>query len=121
MSVFHRTTAGGLRIRVTAEGRDKVKLSFPARRVDALEDLMDEELRARIEAAQTISIMKVGRHLPRLRALIADMGLTGQAGYVERATMAAQIVLPLADAPAEAPYFSMILITKGADPWLSPS
>jgi len=28
-------------------------------------------------------------------------------------------VLPLARAPDPAPYFSMILITKGEDPWLS--
>ena len=83
--------------------------------------LPDDALRPRIEAADAVSIMKVGRHLPRLRALIADMGLTHLAGYVERASMAAQTVHPLADAPAEAPYFSMILINKGADPWLSPN
>ncbi|MFK7942818.1 MAG: precorrin-2 C(20)-methyltransferase [Paracoccaceae bacterium] len=81
--------------------------------------LADEMLRARIEAADAVSIMKVGRHLPRLRALIETMGLTGQSGYVERASMNAQTVNALADAPAEAPYFSMILINKGADPWLT--
>ena len=82
--------------------------------------LPDTELRPRIEAADAVSIMKVGRHLPRLRALIAELGLTHLAGYVERASMDAQTVHPLADAPAEAPYFSMILINKGADPWLNP-
>jgi len=83
--------------------------------------LGDDALRPRIEAAQTIVIMKVGRHLPRLRALIAALGLTGQAGYVERASMAAEHICPLAEAPGEAPYFSMILISKGEDPWLNPS
>ena len=34
------------------------------------------------------------------------------------AIAASEKVLPLADAPAVAPYFSMILLTKGADPWL---
>ena len=46
------------------------------------------------------------------------MGLTGHAGYVERATMDAEHVCPLGDAPPSAPYFSMILISKGDDPWL---
>ncbi|MEM1298308.1 MAG: precorrin-2 C(20)-methyltransferase [Pseudomonadota bacterium] len=82
--------------------------------------LPDAELRPRIEEADAVSIMKVGRHLPRLSALIADLGLTHLSGYVERASMKAQTVHPLADAPAEAPYFSMILINKGADPWLTP-
>lgn len=82
--------------------------------------LPDETLRERIGAADAVSIMKVGRHLPRLRALIESLGLTGRAGYVERASMDAQTVHRLAEAPAEAPYFSMILINKGADPWLTP-
>ena len=81
--------------------------------------LPDDALTPRIEAADAVSIMKVGRHLPRLRALIDSLGLTDHAGYVERASMEAQTVHPLADAPAEAPYFSMILINKGADPWLT--
>ncbi len=82
--------------------------------------LPDKDLRARIEAADAVSIMKVGRHLPRLRTLIADMGLTDRAGYAERASLPEQQVMPLADAPDTAPYFSMILINKGADPWLNP-
>jgi len=81
--------------------------------------LPDEELRQRIEAAQAIAIMKVGRHLPRIRALLEAMGLTANAGYVERASLSIEHVSPLAQAPETAPYFSMILIYKGDDPWLS--
>jgi precorrin-2/cobalt-factor-2 C20-methyltransferase len=80
--------------------------------------LHPDELRARIDGAESVAIMKVGRHLPKIRAVIDDLGLTERAVYVERATCADEIVLPLADAPASAPYFSMILLTKGADPWL---
>jgi precorrin-2/cobalt-factor-2 C20-methyltransferase len=50
--------------------------------------------------------------------VIEALGLTNEAVYVERATLAEEVVLPLADAPEKAPYFSMILLTKGADPWL---
>ena len=80
--------------------------------------LPEPELRARIEGAESVVIMKVGRHLPKIRAVIADLGLTDKATYIERATLPEQVVLPLADAPDIAPYFSMILLTKGADPWL---
>lgn len=81
--------------------------------------LPDEELRQRIDMSEAVALMKVGKHLPRVRALIEQMGLTEQAGYVERASMQAEAVHTLADAPATAPYFSMILIMKGEDPWLN--
>jgi precorrin-2/cobalt-factor-2 C20-methyltransferase len=81
--------------------------------------LPDAELRSRIEAAQAIAIMKVGRHLGRIRALLEDMGLTSNAGYIERASLETEQVSPLVEAPDKAPYFSMILIYKGDDPWLS--
>lgn len=80
--------------------------------------LPEDELRTRINAAESVAIMKVGRHLPKIRAVIDDLGLTAQATYIERATLASEVILPLAEAPETAPYFSMILLTKGADPWL---
>lgn len=80
--------------------------------------LPEDELRARIEGAESVAIMKVGRHLPKIRAVIQGLGLTDHAVYVERATLPQEVVLPLAEAPETAPYFSMILLTKGADPWL---
>ncbi len=83
--------------------------------------LADAELRPRIEAAEAVAIIKVGRHLPRLRALIGAMGLTGRSGYVARASLPEAEATPLAEAPETAPYFSMILISRGDDPWLESS
>jgi len=80
--------------------------------------LPEDELRSRIEGADSVVIMKVGRHLAKIRGVIDALGLTDQAVYVERATLPEEVVLPLAKAPEKAPYFSMILLTKGADPWL---
>jgi precorrin-2/cobalt-factor-2 C20-methyltransferase len=80
--------------------------------------LPEDELRTRIEGAESVVIMKVGRHLAKIRGVIDALGLTDQAVYVERATLPEEVVLPLAKAPEKAPYFSMILLTKGADPWL---
>jgi len=48
----------------------------------------------------------------------ADLGLTDKAAYIERASLPDELVCPLAQAPETAPYFSMIILTKGADPWL---
>ncbi|MBZ0127800.1 MAG: precorrin-2 C(20)-methyltransferase [Rhodobacteraceae bacterium] len=80
--------------------------------------LEDAALRAAITAAGAVAILKVGRHMARLKALVSDMGLAERAFYVERATLPEGRAMPLAEAPDEAPYFSMILILKGDDPWL---
>lgn len=80
--------------------------------------LSEDELRLRIEGAESVAIMKVGRHLPKIIRVIETLGYLEQAVYVERASLPDERVLPLSDAPEAAPYFSMILLTKGADPWL---
>lgn len=80
--------------------------------------LPEAELRDRIAGAESVAIMKVGRHLAKIRGVIADLGLLDAAVYVERASLPEEVVCPLAEAPDMAPYFSMILLTKGADPWL---
>ncbi|NHQ74398.1 precorrin-2 C(20)-methyltransferase [Roseovarius gahaiensis] len=80
--------------------------------------LPEAELRARIDGAESVAIMKVGRHLEKIRAVIGDLGLMERAMYIERASLPDEVVCPLSEAPEKAPYFSMILLTKGADPWL---
>lgn len=80
--------------------------------------LPEDELRSRIEGAESVAIMKVGRHLGKIRAVIDGLGLLERATYIERASLPQQVVCPLVEAPENAPYFSMILLTKGADPWL---
>ena len=78
--------------------------------------LEDAMLMARIEAADAVAIIKVGRHFARIRALIDRLGLTDRAAYVERVSLAEERVIPLGDVPEDtAPYFSMILIYKGAE------
>ncbi len=80
--------------------------------------LEDSALEAAISRADAVAILKLGRHLGRVRALIERLGLARRALYVERASMAGERILPLAEAPDPAPYFSMILLTKGTDTWL---
>jgi precorrin-2/cobalt-factor-2 C20-methyltransferase len=81
--------------------------------------LEDGVLEKAIAGADAVAIMKIGRHMPRLRALLTRLGLTDKALYTSHASLPHQKACALADAPQEAPYFSMILIYKGDDPWIS--
>jgi len=75
-------------------------------------------LKARITDADSIAIMKVGRHFNRVCDLIENMGLMDKANYIERASMETQKIMPLQDVPTDAaPYFSMILIHKRGQAW----
>lgn len=80
--------------------------------------LPEAELRDRIGGAEAVAIMKVGRHMAKIRAVIDGLGMLDRAVYVARVGLPDEIVCPLAEAPEAAPYFSMILMNKGDDPWL---
>ncbi|MGF1445852.1 MAG: precorrin-2 C(20)-methyltransferase [Pikeienuella sp.] len=66
-----------------------------------------------------IAFVKVGRHLAKIRRAVTAAGRAGRAVYVSHASLGHQRVLPLAEAPETAPYFSMILI-PGEDPHAAP-
>ncbi|MEM1360478.1 MAG: precorrin-2 C(20)-methyltransferase [Pseudomonadota bacterium] len=80
--------------------------------------LSDDDLLLRFKGAATLVIMKLGRHLPRVRALLSRLGLAESAFYVARAGMRDAACLPLVQAPERAPYFSMLLVRVEGDPWL---
>ncbi|MCB9946417.1 MAG: precorrin-2 C(20)-methyltransferase [Rhodospirillaceae bacterium] len=77
-----------------------------------------EELRRRLDGADAVAIVKPGRHFAKVRQVLADAGLAGDARYIERATMDTQRILPL-DAVDEdsVPYFSMILVHRRGEAW----
>ncbi len=82
--------------------------------------LPDDEIEARITGSDAIAFIKVGRHFERIRALLEKLKLTGFAAYVERASLDNQRLMPLANMDGTAaPYFSMILVYKGAERWIS--
>jgi precorrin-2/cobalt-factor-2 C20-methyltransferase len=79
--------------------------------------LADAELERRLAAADAAAILKVGRHLPRLKALLSALGLAGRSTYVAHATRDDECVAALGDlGHGEAPYFSMILVAKEPRP-----
>jgi len=82
--------------------------------------LPDAEIRERLVASDAAAIIKIGRHFKRIRSLLEDMNLVGQAGYLERVSLAAERVSPLRSVEADgAPYFSMILVYRGAEDWIA--
>ena len=81
--------------------------------------LDDELLMERLQSGDAIAIIKIGRHFTRVRSLIEQAGLLERAGYLERVTLDNQKVMPLASIEEDdVPYFSMILIYKGAENWI---
>ena len=77
--------------------------------------LDDETLEMHITSMDSIAIVKVGRHVRRLAALIERLGLMDLAHYIERATLGHEKRMPLVQFTEDsAPYFSMILIVQHA-------
>ena len=67
-----------------------------------------------VKAAQAAVIVKVGRHLAKVRRVVERLGLAAQARYIERATLPEQRVFALAEMPGEtAPYFSLVFVQNG--------
>ena len=80
----------------------------------------DETILHHLTHSQAIGFIKVGRHFERIRKLIEQKGLLNQAAYMERVTLPVERIMPLAAvSPSTAPYFSIILIYRGAEEWIS--
>ena len=70
-----------------------------------------EALIERLRGTDAAVIMKLGRNFGKVRLAVQEAGLLDRAIYVERGTMADEVVMRLADRiESEAPYFSLILI-----------
>ena len=80
--------------------------------------LPDEILRRELVAADAVAIIKVGRHLERIRALLRETGHEAGATVVRHASTGRQHVAKLAECEGtELPYFSMILSYRGGENW----
>ena len=99
------------RIKRPLAGRNDVLRIIPA-------PLPEDRLRAEIESADAAAIIKLGRHYEKVRRVMDRLGLTSACGYVERASLENEIVKPLGAVDGgDIPYFSMILLYKGAEAW----
>jgi precorrin-2/cobalt-factor-2 C20-methyltransferase len=75
--------------------------------------LPEADLARRLAEIDAAAIIKLGRHFPKLRRVLADLGLLDGAIYVERASLPHQQVAPLATVdPASVPYFATALVRR---------
>jgi precorrin-2/cobalt-factor-2 C20-methyltransferase len=73
--------------------------------------LPEDELVRRLSDADAAVVMKIGRHLPKVRRALAASGRLPRAIYVERGTMADAKLVRLAAKPDDdAPYFAIVLV-----------
>lgn len=75
--------------------------------------LPEEMLERRLADADAAAIIKIGRNFAKVRRVLDRLGRLGDATYVERGTMARQVLTPLSgkhDNSDEAVYFSLILL-----------
>ena len=74
--------------------------------------LPEPELARRLAGTDAAVVMKLGRTFPAVRRALEAAGRLEHAVYVERASMAEERRLPVAEVdPATVPYFSVILVT----------
>jgi precorrin-2/cobalt-factor-2 C20-methyltransferase len=70
-----------------------------------------DDLIARLHGTDAAVIMKLGRNFAKVRMAVQEAGLLDRAIYVERGTMADEVVMKLSDkTEGDAPYFSLVLI-----------
>lgn len=80
--------------------------------------LEETSLTGAIAAADSVAIIKVGRHFGKVRRVLDKLQRLDTAQYVAYATMTEQTVQPLAAVEADrAPYFSLILSHKRGVAW----
>ena len=71
-----------------------------------------------VRAAPAAAIIKVGRHIDRIRGLLRETGHAANAMVVEHATTVRQRITPLEGfGYGERPYFSTILCYRGDEAW----
>jgi precorrin-2/cobalt-factor-2 C20-methyltransferase len=73
--------------------------------------LPESELIRRIVDADAAVLMKMGRHLPKVRRVLERTGRLGRAVYIERGTMNGAKAMRLIEKNDDvAPYFAMVLV-----------
>ena len=101
-------TAAAAAARTPLVGRSETLAVLPA-------TLPRDALATHLAGADGVAILKLGRHLAKVRTVLAELGLLERAIYVEHASTADERVVRLADlAIDEAPYFALLLLPPDA-------
>ena len=104
-------TASAAAVRRPLSARNEVVKVLPA-------TLPEDRLREELMTAESAVLIKVGRHLPKVRGILGLLGLSHRAHVVVRATHQDERVSPLLDITEDQlPYFSSIIVYSGAETW----
>jgi len=104
-------TAGAAALGLPLAARDDVLSVVPA-------PLPEADLERRLAAADAAVVIKIGRHLGKLRRVLERLGLADRARYVEYATMDEQRIRPFAEVDGDqAPYFSLVVLHRRGEAW----
>jgi precorrin-2/cobalt-factor-2 C20-methyltransferase len=104
-------TASAASLRRPLSARNEVLKVLPA-------TLPEDRLREELASAESTAIIKVGRHLPKVRNVLGLLDLASRAHVIVRATHEDEKVMPLLDITEDhLPYFSTILVYTGAETW----
>jgi precorrin-2/cobalt-factor-2 C20-methyltransferase len=104
-------TASAASLRRPLSARNEVVKVLPA-------TLPEDRLRDELMTAESAAIIKVGRHLPKVRNILGMLDLATNAHVIVKATHADEAVTPLlAITEDRLPYFSTILVYTGAETW----
>ena len=74
--------------------------------------LSESEIKNRIQIGESAAILKLGKNIVKVKKALNDLGRLQDALYIERASMKDEKILLLSDAPNNAPYFSIVLLTN---------
>ena len=75
--------------------------------------LEEEDIKKHLANTDSAVIIKVGRHLPKIRRVLRHLRLEKFVDYVEHATMINQKIIPFSEIQSQdVPYFSMIFVRK---------
>jgi precorrin-2/cobalt-factor-2 C20-methyltransferase len=77
--------------------------------------LPEAELEAKLRCADAAAIIKLGRHLGKVRRVLERLGRLGEATYFEHGTTDHQVVMPLAQKTDEQGIYFSLIIVPGHD------
>ncbi|MCX7351261.1 MAG: precorrin-2 C(20)-methyltransferase [Alphaproteobacteria bacterium] len=104
-------TASAAALRRPLSARNEVVKVLPA-------TLPEDRLREELMTAESAVVIKVGRHLPKVRNVLGMLDLSSRAHVIIKATHQDEVVMPLLDITEDhLPYFSSILVYSGTESW----
>ncbi|MCA3556329.1 precorrin-2 C(20)-methyltransferase [Aestuariivirga sp.] len=104
-------TASAAALRRPLSARNEVVKVLPA-------TLPEDRLREELMTAESAVLIKVGRHLAKVRNILGLLNLSSRAHVIVKATHGDETVTPLPDITENhLPYFSTILVYAGAEAW----